>query len=133
MNKTILSKITGIAIACFSTLMLGGCMVSGGEYYAQIDSSKAEENVREAGGIVDFSGAGGCNYRINLPACDENGDCQDLTFGLDELPTDGIYVKLEVQHIRGVVNAIFTEEKDVPSSAISALQHEQSVESSDSK
>ncbi len=132
MNKTSLSKMIGASITCFSTLMLGGCIVSGGQYYAQIDSSKAEENVREAGGIVDFSGAGGCNYRINLPACDENGNCQDLTFGLDELPTDGSYVMLEVQPIRGVVNAVLTEEKDIPASALSALQHEQSVESSDS-
>ncbi len=120
MKKIGLFILSGLMALCFC-----GCMVSNGTWYARIDNSKCEENQRDEGSVVDFSGAGGCDYRYSLPAFNEEGSKTDLTFGMDEKPEDGTFVKLRTEIIRGVVNCQIIDESEVPAKALSAMDNEQ--------
>lgn len=114
----------------FSGLMalcLCGCMVASGTWYAKIDNSKCEENEKDDGSPVDFSGAGGCDYRYSLPAYNEDGTKTDLTFGMDQMPEDGTYVRLKTQMLRGVVNCQIVDENEVPQKALEAMNKMQAA------
>ena len=99
MKKMIIAGMAVIAAGfiCFCLWLLWGN--SGTCYYSQIDNSKIQEQESD-GGVIDFTG--GLAYSYTLPACDENGDEKEITFGASRELKEGAFICLTVVPIRGV-------------------------------
>lgn len=82
-----------------------------GTYYARVDNTHATH--------VDDSDTG-WHYE-GLPAANEDGKRQDMTFMAGKELAEGAWLKLEVQVLRGVVSWEKVEEDEVPAAARAAL------------
>ena len=96
----ILSVITGVAALTFALIKIAGWS-GGSTYYTRIANHSLEINENGRDGVVDFSG--GMPYIYNLPAYNEKGEKETISFGATRELRDGAFIRLTVVPIRGVV------------------------------
>ena len=92
-----------IAAVAVAAVIAGWWVLSGNmnaAYYTQVDNARTEE-LESRGGVIDPTGGMSLLYR--LPAYDEQGNQQEVSFGTERQLREGAYLKLEIESIRGVV------------------------------
>lgn len=69
--------------------------------YTQVDNGRLS---RAGGqGVIDLTGNGGMEYSYTLPAYDQDGGRQDVTFGVSRELREGAFLCLTVRPGRGVM------------------------------
>ena len=104
----------GILLILFTVLCLcTACSANGAssEYYVQVDSSRMELG-RSRNGVIDFTG--GMAYRYTLPACNNQGNRKEISFGTSKELRDGAFLRLTVKPVRGVVRWTEVSYEDLP-------------------
>lgn len=117
MNKKILIGMVAALIAVL-TVILGvigkGAFSEGSFYYTRIDNNKIEM-VHSRGGVIDTSG--GMRYSYTLPAYDESGAEEEITFGTSRELREGAYLCLTVVPVRGVTDWKEVRFEELPEAA----------------
>ena len=104
MKKGTKAVIVAVIVAGAAALALwgwrSGALISG-TWYVRVDSrAMTEKHGRD--GVVDFSGSE--PYQYELPAANADGLRTTVHFGAAKQLSNGAYLKLEVQPVRGVVS-----------------------------
>ncbi len=104
MKKQIKIALSAAAVLLIGLLGFCAWFLSGSgstEYYTQIDNSQLEQ-VDAKGGVVSFQS--NLPYSYTLPAYDENGGEQEITFGASKELREGAFIRLTFKPVRGVLN-----------------------------
>lgn len=96
----IISIVVGVAAVAF-TLFKITSWAEGSSYYTQIANHSVEINENGRDGVIDFNG--GLPYIYSLPAFNENGEKQMISFGATRELREGAFIHLTVVPIRGVI------------------------------
>ncbi|MCM1489059.1 MAG: YxeA family protein [Firmicutes bacterium] len=83
--------------------------------YTKVDGSCMEETNGRREGVIDPTG--GMKYLYTLPACNDNGDMQTVTFGSSRILREGAYLKLTAAPVRGVTDWEEVELEALPEKA----------------
>lgn len=80
--------------------------------YTKVDGSCMTEQSGVRDGVVDFTG--GMRYLYTLPAYNDGGKMQTVTFGSNRVLREGAYLKLTIVPVRGVTDWEEVTPEDMP-------------------
>lgn len=112
LTVTVIILIAAGILAAVLALSIIASWSEGSSYYTRIANHSVELNDGGRDGVIDFKG--GLPYIYSLPAFNEKGEKQTVSFGAARELKEGAFIKLTVVPVRGVIRWEEVNFEDMP-------------------